>query len=83
MSELPALHIRCAELLELLVSLVLSFTVVYDSHYGMFNIMLRPLQVEGNRNHHSKVVKLLQDIFELVTNDMMTDSSWYDLNFIL
>lgn len=32
-------------------------------------------KVEGNETHHGKVVKALQDIFELVTDDMMTNSS--------
>ncbi|XP_065861638.1 putative callose synthase 8 isoform X1 [Euphorbia lathyris] len=33
------------------------------------------LLVEGNENHHGNVVRVLQDIFELVTNDMMTNGS--------
>ncbi|XP_034679163.1 putative callose synthase 8 isoform X2 [Vitis riparia] len=49
MSELPTLHAKCIELVELLV--------------------------EGNKLHYGKVVKVLQDIFEVVTHDMMTDSS--------
>lgn len=40
--------------------------------------MRLPLKVEGNRYHHDRVVKVLQDIFEVVTNDMMTDNSRYD-----
>ncbi|KAL6283334.1 hypothetical protein ACE6H2_014263 [Prunus campanulata] len=35
-------------------------------------IELMELLVEGNEDHHGKVVKILQDIFELVTDDMMT-----------
>ncbi|XP_062011839.1 putative callose synthase 8 isoform X2 [Rosa rugosa] len=35
-------------------------------------IELIELLVEGNEDHHGKVAKILQDIFELVTNDMMT-----------
>ncbi|KAK3198514.1 hypothetical protein Dsin_021929 [Dipteronia sinensis] len=38
-------------------------------------IELVELLVEGNEAHHSKVVKVLQDIFELVANDMMTTGS--------
>ncbi|KAI9187505.1 hypothetical protein LWI28_028899 [Acer negundo] len=38
-------------------------------------IELVKLLVEGNKAHRSKVVKVLQDIFELVTNDMMTTGS--------
>ncbi|KAI3789511.1 hypothetical protein L2E82_02310 [Cichorium intybus] len=38
-------------------------------------IDLVELLVEGNENHHTKVVKVLQDIFEIVTNDMMRNSS--------
>ncbi|KAH9723654.1 putative callose synthase 8 [Citrus sinensis] len=38
-------------------------------------IELVELLVEGNETHHDKVVKVLQDIFELVTNDMMTNGS--------
>ncbi|KAM7498543.1 hypothetical protein LguiA_022957 [Lonicera macranthoides] len=49
MSELPALHAKCIELIELLF--------------------------EGNEEHHIKVVKVLQDIFELVTNEMMSNGS--------
>ncbi|XP_010552165.1 PREDICTED: putative callose synthase 8 [Tarenaya hassleriana] len=45
MSELPALHEKCIQLVQLLV--------------------------EGIDDQHDKVVKVLQDIFELVTNDMM------------
>ncbi|KAK4487202.1 hypothetical protein RD792_006522 [Penstemon davidsonii] len=54
MSELPALHVKCTDLVELLV--------------------------EGNEDHHPKVVKALQDIYELVTNDMfIKDSRTLDL----
>ncbi|EPS71880.1 hypothetical protein M569_02879 [Genlisea aurea] len=49
LSELPALHDKCIDLLELLV--------------------------EGNEGHHYKVVKILQDIFELVTNDLFRKRS--------
>ncbi|KAI3457533.1 hypothetical protein Pfo_014196 [Paulownia fortunei] len=49
MSELPALHAKCTDLIELLV--------------------------EGNEDHHYKVVKTLQDIFELVTNDLFINGS--------
>ncbi|CDP06081.1 unnamed protein product [Coffea canephora] len=45
MSELPALHTKCVELLELLV--------------------------EGNEEQYCNVVKALQDIFEIVTSDLM------------
>ncbi|KAA8526709.1 hypothetical protein F0562_009062 [Nyssa sinensis] len=38
-------------------------------------IELVELLVEGNENHHGQVVKVLQDIFELVTNDMMLNGS--------
>ncbi|KAL5736702.1 hypothetical protein ACOSQ2_031490 [Xanthoceras sorbifolium] len=38
-------------------------------------IELVELLVEGNESHHGKVVKVLQDIFELVTNDMMINGS--------
>lgn len=36
---------------------------------------MKSFKVEGNEEHHSKVVKILQDIFELVTEDMMTNGS--------
>ncbi|CAA3027502.1 callose synthase 8 [Olea europaea subsp. europaea] len=49
MSELPALHAKCAELVELLI--------------------------EGNESHYHKVVKAIQDIFELVTNDLLVNGS--------
>ncbi|XP_031116196.1 putative callose synthase 8 isoform X1 [Ipomoea triloba] len=48
-SELPQLHEKCIELVELLV--------------------------EGNEDHHSTVVLVLQDIFELVTSDLMRNGS--------
>ncbi|XP_050220253.1 putative callose synthase 8 isoform X2 [Mercurialis annua] len=38
-------------------------------------VELVELLIEGNEDHYSKVVKVLQDMFELVTNDMMTNSS--------
>ncbi|KAF3442292.1 hypothetical protein FNV43_RR16208 [Rhamnella rubrinervis] len=38
-------------------------------------VELLELLVEGNENHHGKVVKILQDIFELVTNDMLVNGS--------
>ncbi|KAI5662239.1 hypothetical protein M9H77_21562 [Catharanthus roseus] len=49
MRKLPALHIKCIELVELLV--------------------------EGNEEHHWNVVKALQDMFELVTTEMMLNGS--------
>ncbi|XP_024028224.1 putative callose synthase 8 [Morus notabilis] len=38
-------------------------------------VELLELLVEGNVDHYGKVVKVLQDIFEIITNDMMIDSS--------
>ncbi|KAI8557989.1 hypothetical protein RHMOL_Rhmol04G0054100 [Rhododendron molle] len=38
-------------------------------------IELVELLVEGNEDHHSKVVKALQDMFELVTDNMMLNGS--------
>ncbi|GLU17718.1 hypothetical protein SLE2022_340740 [Rubroshorea leprosula] len=38
-------------------------------------IELVEILVEGNEDHHVKVVKVLQDIFELVTHDIMTNGS--------
>ncbi|KMS98256.1 hypothetical protein BVRB_4g094050 [Beta vulgaris subsp. vulgaris] len=49
MSELPALHAKCIELVELLV--------------------------EGKEDQYAEVVKVLQDMFEVVTNDMMRNGS--------
>ncbi|GFQ05755.1 putative callose synthase 8 [Phtheirospermum japonicum] len=49
MSELPALHAKCTDLITLLV--------------------------EGNEDCHYRVVKTLQDIFELVTNDLFVNGS--------
>jgi callose synthase len=54
MAELPALHDKCIELVQLLVE-------------GS----AEQLQVEKSEELHGKLVKALQDIFELVTNDMM------------
>ncbi|CAM8996972.1 unnamed protein product [Rhodiola kirilowii] len=36
---------------------------------------LLDLLIKGNKNHRNRVVKVLQDIFELVIHDMMTDNS--------
>ncbi|KAM3732281.1 hypothetical protein ACB098_11G048200 [Castanea mollissima] len=41
-------------------------------------IELAELLIEGNESHHDKVVKALQDIFELVTNDVINDSRILD-----
>ncbi|KAL3651083.1 putative callose synthase 8 [Castilleja foliolosa] len=49
MSELPALHAKCTDLIALLV--------------------------EGNEDRHYRVVKTLQDIFELITNDLFVNGS--------
>ncbi|XP_024979448.1 putative callose synthase 8 [Cynara cardunculus var. scolymus] len=38
-------------------------------------IDLVELLVEGNKEHHTKVVKVLQDVFEIVTSDMMKNGS--------
>ncbi|KAF7836581.1 putative callose synthase 8 [Senna tora] len=38
-------------------------------------IELAELLIDGDKNHQCKVVKAVQDIFELVTNDMMVNSS--------
>ncbi|KAM6584955.1 hypothetical protein CsatB_011957 [Cannabis sativa] len=38
-------------------------------------VELLELLVEGNEDHAGKVVKVLQDIFEIITNDMMVDSA--------
>ncbi|XP_019101818.1 PREDICTED: putative callose synthase 8 isoform X3 [Camelina sativa] len=54
MTELPALHDKCIELVQLLVE---------GSE--------ERLQIEKSEELHGKLVKALQDIFELVTNDMM------------
>ncbi|KVH93114.1 Callose synthase [Cynara cardunculus var. scolymus] len=40
-------------------------------------IDLVELLVEGNKEHHTKVVKVLQDVFEIVTSDMMKNGSRY------
>ncbi|GAA0169377.1 hypothetical protein LIER_23880 [Lithospermum erythrorhizon] len=49
LSELPSLHAKCVDLVELLV--------------------------EGNEDNYSRVVKALQDIFEVATTDLMTHGS--------
>ncbi|KAL0743640.1 hypothetical protein Bca4012_085153 [Brassica carinata] len=54
LKELPTLHKKCIELVQLLVE---------GSE--------EKLPVEKIEEQHSKLVKALQDIFELVTNDMM------------
>ncbi|RID63686.1 hypothetical protein BRARA_E02670 [Brassica rapa] len=54
LKELPTLHKKCIELVQLLVE-------------GSED----KLPVEKIEEQHSKLVKALQDIFELVTNDMM------------
>ncbi|XP_022981245.1 putative callose synthase 8 isoform X1 [Cucurbita maxima] len=49
MNELPVLHDKCIELLDLLI--------------------------QGHKTHRERVIRVLQDIFELVTSDMMTNGS--------
>ncbi|KAL2331236.1 hypothetical protein Fmac_018817 [Flemingia macrophylla] len=42
-------------------------------------VELAELLMEGDKDHHHKVLKALLDIFELVTNDMMVDSGILDI----
>lgn len=94
MRELPALHAKCVELLELLVifayyKLVFAFYLHINLSWAIIDHLA---QVQGNELHHVEVidlvhhaevvnavhvevVKVLQDIFELVTNDMMINGS--------
>ncbi|XP_021773953.1 putative callose synthase 8 [Chenopodium quinoa] len=66
LSELPALHAKCVELVELLVKgNELYHVVVVD--------VARHDDVVGAL--YVQVVKVLQDIFELVTNEMMINGS--------
>lgn len=79
MSELPNLHAKCIELVELLVTFkLLSFAFPHISLFSILNhanILSAMFKVEGNIHHYDKVVKVLQDIYEVVTHDMMTDNS--------
>ncbi|XP_027343948.1 putative callose synthase 8 [Abrus precatorius] len=61
---LPALHAKVIELAELLVIVSQIYT---------------KCQMEGDKDHHHKVVKALLDMLELVTNDMMVDSRIMDM----
>lgn len=81
MIELPHLLAKCIELMELLVTILLPVKPLYlCSWHTLLKSVLKAIlifnlkhcKVEGNKDHHSKVVKILQDIFELVTSDMMT-----------
>ncbi|CAL0310217.1 unnamed protein product [Lupinus luteus] len=42
-------------------------------------IELAELLIEGDKDHRYKVVKVLQDMFEMITNDMMVDSRILDI----
>ncbi|KAK3011390.1 hypothetical protein RJ639_012460, partial [Escallonia herrerae] len=64
MGELPALHAKCVDLVELLL---------FKSFSPLTRLFVS--KVEGNEEHHDKVVIALQDVFELVTNDMMLNGS--------
>lgn len=41
----------------------------------ILNFFTTIIQVEGDENHHHRVVRLLQDMFELVTNDLLINGS--------
>ncbi|KAJ6894038.1 callose synthase 8 isoform X1 [Populus alba x Populus x berolinensis] len=81
MSELPALKAKCIQLVELLVTITIeneSVKIDYAviSHCWLLKYNnLQFLKLEGNEKQHGNVVKVLQDMFELVTYDMMTDGS--------
>lgn len=45
----------------------------------LMTCIMKCYKVEGNESHYDKVVKALQDIFEVVTNDMMTNCSRFDM----
>lgn len=81
MSELPALKAKCIQLVELLVTITIEnesvkidYAVISHCWLLKYNI-LQFLKLEGNENQSGNVVKVLQDMFELVTYDMMTDGS--------
>ncbi|KAL8512379.1 hypothetical protein ACS0TY_018750 [Phlomoides rotata] len=57
LSELPALHGICADLIEQLV------------------VGTKSGKREGDEDHYYTVVKAMQDMFELVTNDMLINGS--------
>lgn len=40
-------------------------------------------QVEGKEDQYAEVVKVLQDMFEVVTNDMMRNGSRFVLLFLV
>ena len=59
-----------------------SYCNIFDNDFFFKSVLdtlvtssMKCFKVEGNKSHHDKVVKALQDIFELVTNDMMIDDS--------
>lgn len=78
MSELPVLHDKCIELLELLVILPWKAEVNYIEPFELkipIDLYLIVFKIQGNEMHRERVIKVLQDIFELVTSDMMTNGS--------
>lgn len=83
MNDLPALLEKCINLVELLVIMACTWSYCILLRMNFFKHVVNTLvtcgmqcfKVEGNASHHDKVVKALQDIFELVTNDMMIDAS--------
>lgn len=76
MTELPNLQAKFVELLELLVRIFYKVTIGIRTTkvQVLLTCIITCCKVEGNVDHYGKVVKVLQDIFEIITNDMMIDS---------
>lgn len=88
MTELPNLRAKFVEFLELLVSIFLQVFVpslIIQMKGSVIQVQalltcsIKCCKVEGNEYHYGKVVKVLQDIFEIITSDTMTDSSRFDV----
>lgn len=79
MTELPSLEAKFVELLELLVRIFDKKTTIGIGTQvrSLLTFSFKCCKVEGNEDHHGKVVKVLQDIFEIITNEMI-DSSRFD-----
>lgn len=82
LSKLIALHNKCIELVTLLVNVACNF--LSFTFFGVFTLcsqIIFPcndflhIKVEGNEEHHCNVVITLQDMFEIITTDMMINGS--------
>lgn len=84
MSQLPVLCAKCITLLQLLVNSLTSINLLLSSYNQFLHLLMLSvlthwfIKVEGKESLHNKVVLAIQDIFELVTTDMMLNGSRLD-----